>query len=653
MPFDGNGNFVRLHNWTSDAANAIDINAGEMDGEDNGFASGLSNAVTRDGQGKMTTDFLPATDNLYNLGSALKRWASINGTPIGQLPLFYSQTAAESAAGVTPIVLSAPPGAFSRYGVSSSNTDNGPAINNALKCNAIVYDDFVGGSVLYAFQTQIVLQFAGQILRGRGFGDNNTTAVTAPRTTLKWTGSAGATGITVYNGTLNLSETQLYDFCLDGNSLLSIGLEGYSQAVTTGSWRNQHKRLSIINCNNPGPTITLTGAPSGTAGTLTAGWTGVDGWYPVKFSDGQKHAALLRNGNTAILWKLPITGSPTASATVMSAAGVWLGNGVVNANSNEQTTESIYVYNCSIGLRGAGATTNPQRFSVDACDMGMTFTAGAIVAIDRCAFFASLTCDLAAYNIQSLADYGSCFQNSAQGCFVAGGAAAFQLFGSTLHTACASYLMDLGSAAGNGIIKGFLQTGSGSALVTGTNPNSVYDFTGTNITTDGGWIKRVQGVYERADQGACFYSLTSDLTNATGDGTVVSLNASAVTKVYDLATSVNASTGLFTAQITGLHKFNIRQTLANLGAAHTDVLLQLVVTGTSAQTYEVGWRGSPGAARDAANTLCITDTLVVPMTVGDTAYLTILVSGSTKTVTVTGGGSGTNYRSRIQVVFSP
>jgi hypothetical protein len=78
MAFDGNGNFIRLHNWTSDAANNIDINAGEMDGEDNGFAAGLTLCVTRDGQGKMAADFTPASNGIYNLGTGARTWLALN-----------------------------------------------------------------------------------------------------------------------------------------------------------------------------------------------------------------------------------------------------------------------------------------------------------------------------------------------------------------------------------------------------------------------------------------------------------------------------------------------------------------------------------------------------------------------------------------------
>src|SRR5579862_4031026 len=97
MAFDGNGNFVRLYNWQQDAANGIDITASRVDAEDSGFAAGLSNCVTRDGQGKPSADLLPATDNNLNLGSNAFRWQSFNGVAAGfVIPLFRSKSATTS-----------------------------------------------------------------------------------------------------------------------------------------------------------------------------------------------------------------------------------------------------------------------------------------------------------------------------------------------------------------------------------------------------------------------------------------------------------------------------------------------------------------------------------------------------------------------------
>lgn len=57
MPFNGSGIFSRLYSWANDAAASIKIRADRMDNEMNGFATGLTNCVTRDGQS-------PATANL-------------------------------------------------------------------------------------------------------------------------------------------------------------------------------------------------------------------------------------------------------------------------------------------------------------------------------------------------------------------------------------------------------------------------------------------------------------------------------------------------------------------------------------------------------------------------------------------------------------
>lgn len=78
MAFDGSGNFLRIHNWQQDAANNIDISAPEVDGEDNGFAAGLTLCVTRDGQGKMAADFLPSVASTYQCGSASFPWSTGN-----------------------------------------------------------------------------------------------------------------------------------------------------------------------------------------------------------------------------------------------------------------------------------------------------------------------------------------------------------------------------------------------------------------------------------------------------------------------------------------------------------------------------------------------------------------------------------------------
>ena len=50
MPFNGSGVFQRLRNWVADAAAGIKIRADYHDAEDDGFAAGLTNCITKDGQ---------------------------------------------------------------------------------------------------------------------------------------------------------------------------------------------------------------------------------------------------------------------------------------------------------------------------------------------------------------------------------------------------------------------------------------------------------------------------------------------------------------------------------------------------------------------------------------------------------------------------
>jgi len=50
MPFNGAGVFQRVRNWVADAAAGIKIRADYHDAEDDGFATGLTNCIAKDGQ---------------------------------------------------------------------------------------------------------------------------------------------------------------------------------------------------------------------------------------------------------------------------------------------------------------------------------------------------------------------------------------------------------------------------------------------------------------------------------------------------------------------------------------------------------------------------------------------------------------------------
>lgn len=79
MPFNGSGQFNRLYNWQNDAANGLDILAPRMDGEDDGFAEGLSNCITRDGQSPPTAAINWGGQDLLNVGTITVATLNITG----------------------------------------------------------------------------------------------------------------------------------------------------------------------------------------------------------------------------------------------------------------------------------------------------------------------------------------------------------------------------------------------------------------------------------------------------------------------------------------------------------------------------------------------------------------------------------------------
>lgn len=132
--------------------------------------------------------------------------------------------------------------------------------------------------------------------------------------------------------------------------------------------------------------------------------------------------------------------------------------------------------------------------------------------------------------------------------------------------------------------------------------------------------------------------------NVTGDGTIYTLGTSiALTKIFDVNNDMTTS-GIFTAPTNGYYNFTIGICLNNL-AASPDITdyescsnggIQIVVTGTSANTYQVtmpwsmingGGEGLspdwlPGCDQQSGVFTCL-----VQMTAGDTATFTGSIIG--------------------------
>jgi hypothetical protein len=87
-----------LFSWLNDAANNINIRADRMDQEMDGFASGLSNCITRDGQGKPSAAIDWNGQNLSNVNALTATSGAFTGAVSGSTGTFTGAVSGASGA---------------------------------------------------------------------------------------------------------------------------------------------------------------------------------------------------------------------------------------------------------------------------------------------------------------------------------------------------------------------------------------------------------------------------------------------------------------------------------------------------------------------------------------------------------------------------
>lgn len=135
----------------------------------------------------------------------------------------------------------------------------------------------------------------------------------------------------------------------------------------------------------------------------------------------------------------------------------------------------------------------------------------------------------------------------------------------------------------------------------------------------------------------CFSAYKSvNQANATGNGTVVTVVFDTVVK--DQSSNYNNATGTFTAPVTGTYFLCCAVALNAVGAGFTRSNLNFV---TTARTYQ-GPNFNTSNNADSGGGLIYNLSVIAVMTAGDTATVTIVVFGGTKTINInaTGGGAG-------------
>lgn len=94
MPFDSEGNFLRLHNWEQDRLNDINIMSDRQDEEDDNFADGLSQCILRTGIAVMNGDLKMGNFQIKNLANGTATNDAVNK---GQLDTGLSAKASDNA----------------------------------------------------------------------------------------------------------------------------------------------------------------------------------------------------------------------------------------------------------------------------------------------------------------------------------------------------------------------------------------------------------------------------------------------------------------------------------------------------------------------------------------------------------------------------
>lgn len=106
MPYNGLGTFTRLYSWVTDRTNSVKILADRMDAEMDGFATGLSNTITRDGQSTISAHIPFNSKRITGLGDATASTDALN-RQTGDGRYFQRAEAEQTVASASTIDVSA------------------------------------------------------------------------------------------------------------------------------------------------------------------------------------------------------------------------------------------------------------------------------------------------------------------------------------------------------------------------------------------------------------------------------------------------------------------------------------------------------------------------------------------------------------------
>jgi hypothetical protein len=249
VAFDGAGTFLRLYSWVVDATNNVKIRADRHDDEDNNFAAGLSNCITKDGQTAVTQNIPMNSRRLVSLAdpidpqdAATKDYADTKLPKDGSAPMTGDMTiknddptiTLDGKAGFNNSIFG-DKGSKHRWAIILGNATAESGSNAGSDFNLLHYaDDGTGlGSALDGIRASGLLSVKGNPVAGLGIvtkqyadaGD----AARVPIAGGTITGSLGVQGSLTVNGNVQVGNeigAALYRFGSIGSSPAYIQWNG-------------------------------------------------------------------------------------------------------------------------------------------------------------------------------------------------------------------------------------------------------------------------------------------------------------------------------------------------------------------------------------------------------------------------------------------
>ncbi len=174
--YNGSGTFVRTHNWVSDKNAALKIDSARMDAEDDGFATGLSTAITKDGQTTITANIPFNSNKITEIASGTARTDGSNVGDIQDNTYLWAGTGAGTVdvitANLSPAITAYVTG--QQFALLSSGANTGAVtVNfNAVGAKSITKNgttalaagDIPASSIIFIVYDGTQFQLVGQIL---------------------------------------------------------------------------------------------------------------------------------------------------------------------------------------------------------------------------------------------------------------------------------------------------------------------------------------------------------------------------------------------------------------------------------------------------------------------------------------------------------